>query len=205
MESNDFSLIAPVKVLSANKDIAFNCSPPTYYRYSESKIMSCNRYRRDSERARMRERLLMDIQRSRQGSTDSVPKPLQTARSRSYASRFIDRFDDLVSYSNDISTAAPTRCESPSTKKQRLSFQAKSQSRISGRPQSVMAEKTEKPRPKKKTLSYKDSIVSEYKGQQKRSLKLLKYTVPRSLMTKRQQLQLFGKVSVSFRRVQVDL
>jgi hypothetical protein len=54
-------------------------------------------------------------------------------------------------------------------------------------------------------MSLKASVLSDYHGQQKHSLKLLKFTVPRSLMTKKQQLQLFGKVSVSYRRVAGDL
>jgi hypothetical protein len=103
----------------------------------------------------------------------------------------------------------PILTESPTYRKQRLSFEVKSQARVSSRPKSV-AELASTSPDKTSTnnqskMSLKASVLSDYRGNQIGSLKLLKFTVPRSLMTKKQQLQLFGKVSVSYRRVAGDL
>jgi hypothetical protein len=152
-----------------------------------------------ANQTQMRERLLTNKHRSRQPSAESIRMPLDETRCRSQASKFLEKFSEFAGITTEDSTSiTPPRSESPLARKQRLSYKIKSQARIAGRPKTVVNEGPTQ-RPRRKT--YKDVIVTEYHGQQKQVLKLLKYTVPRSLMTIRQQLALFGKVSVSFRRI----
>lgn len=157
------------------------------------------RTRIDAHQTRLRKRLLTDIRRSRQSSTRSTStRTLRAEPNSSFASRILEKFDDLANISSDITSP---RSGSPFPKIP--SNEAKPQTRAAVRPKSML-DKPNRPEVKSKEQAFRDSIVVEYRRQQKNSLRMLKYTVPRSMMTKRQQKQLLGKVSISYKRVKID-
>jgi hypothetical protein len=159
------------------------------------------RTRIDAHQTRLRKRLLTDIRRSRQSSTRSTStRTFRAEPNSSFASRILEKFDDLANISSDISSP---RSGSPAFPKIPRCNEAKPQTRVAVRPKSML-DKPNRPEVKSKEQAFKDSIVVEYRKQQKNSLKILKYTVPRSMMTKRQQKQLLGKVSISYKRVKID-